>query len=348
MIDSTTMNRTRRIAARLALPLSLMFLALTLGACSGDVEAATRAEDLAERETALAEGRQELNERAAELGDREGRLADLAATLELRQQQIAEREASLAGLEERLAATEADLAARRAAAEAAESRLVGERQTLATDRTDLERRSTELTAERDATERRARELAGSRPRAVWVEAEIAAGTVFDVELLSTVSSGSSQVGEQFRARLAGDLLVGDGSVAAPAGTELEGTVVEAVPLKKVGGQARLGLTFDRLLLPTGKTVDVSASFYGENREGRRDAAKIGGAAAGGAILGRILDRDDKGRATILGAILGAAAGTAAAAGGDEVEIPAGAQVTLRLDEPAAVMVPWRSRYDEGS
>ncbi len=349
MIDNATMNGARRLAPRLALPVSLMLLALALGACSGgEVEAATRAEDLAEREAALAEVERQLAERDTELGEREGRLAERDKTLELRQQEIAARESALAGRDEQLAATEGDLAARRAAAEAAESRLAEERQALAAERDSLERRSAELAAEHDGLERHERELARNRPRAVWVEAELAAGTLFDVELLSTVSSGSSQVGERFRARLAGDLLTGDGTVAVPGGTELAGTVVEAVPLKKVGGQARLGLSFDQLLLPAGKTVDISASFYGENREGRRDAAKIGGAAAGGAILGRILDRDDKGRATILGAILGAAAGTAAAAGGDEVEIPAGFTVTLRLDQPATVMVPWRSRYDEGS
>ncbi len=349
-IANTTMS-VARIAGRLALPITLLLLALTLGGCSGgDVAAAERAEDLAAREASLAERERELAGRAADLDRQEGELAELARSLDRRREE-------LAGGEDRLAASAADLSARRAAVAAAESRLAETESSLADDRAELELRESRVAAERAEierretqvaaeTERRERELAASRPRAVWTEAELAAGTLFDVELLSTVSSGSSRPGETFRARLVRDLAAADGSPAVPAGSEVVGTVVEAVPLKKVGGQARLGLRFDRLVLPSGRTVEISASFYGENREGRRDAAKIGGAAAGGAILGRILDRDNKGRATVLGAILGAAAGTAIAAGGEEVEIPAGAEVTLRLDEPAVALVPWRSRYED--
>jgi hypothetical protein len=99
-----------------------------------------------------------------------------------------------------------------------------------------------------------------------------------------------------------------------------------------------------LVLPSGETAPLAASFLREGRnETGRDAATIGGAAAGGAILGRILDRDSKKRATVIGAILGAAAGTVIAAKtpGQEVEIPAGTVVAIELDRELRLEVPAR-------
>ncbi len=163
-----------------------------------------------------------------------------------------------------------------------------------------------------------------------------------------MSSASSRAGDTFLPRVTHDVHAAGGRLVVPAGTELEGVVTEAVPLKRVGGQARLGLAFGELHLPWGKSSQIQASLYDAGRnESRRDKKIIGGAAAAGAILGAIIDDGDA-EGTILGAILGAGAGTAAAANKrrDEVEIPGGTVVTLRLDEPARVMVPWKSRFSE--
>ena len=165
-----------------------------------------------------------------------------------------------------------------------------------------------------------------------------AGTQLDVELTRTLASNTSAPGEAFRVRVDRDVME-DGTVAIPAGSEILGQVTEAVPLKKIGGQARLGLRFTDLVLPSGKTVPIDASFLQEGRnETGRDAATIGGAAAGGAILGRILNKGGRSKGSILGAIIGAAAGTAIASRtpGEEVVLPQGSVVTLRLDRPIDV------------
>jgi type IV secretory pathway VirB10-like protein len=176
------------------------------------------------------------------------------------------------------------------------------------------------------------------PRTVAVT--VPAGTRLEVELTRTLASNTSSPGDAFRARVSEDVMQ-DGLVAIPRGSEILGEVTEAVPLKKIGGQARLALKLTDLVLPSGKTVPVEASFIQEGRnENGRAAATIGGAAAGGAILGRILGKGDRTRGGIVGAILGAAAGTAIASKtpGEEVVIPEGSVVPLQLDDAVQVRV----------
>lgn len=177
------------------------------------------------------------------------------------------------------------------------------------------------------------------PRTVSVT--IPAGTQLQTELTRTLASNTSSPGDAFRARINADV-VQDGVVAIPKGSEILGEVIDAVPLKKIGGQARLALKITDLVLPSGHTVPIQASFIQEGRnENGRAAAKIGGAAAGGAILGRILGNSSRGG--IVGAILGAAVGTAIASKtpGEEVVIPEGSVVTLRLDDAVQVRVKAR-------
>ncbi len=167
---------------------------------------------------------------------------------------------------------------------------------------------------------------------------VPAGTHLDVEFTRTLASNTSSPGDSFRVRVNDDVIE-DGVVAIPRGSEILGEVTDAVPLKRVGGQARLALKFTDLVLPSGKTVPIDASFIQEGRnETHRDAATIGGATAGGAILGRILSKGSRSRGSVLGAIIGAAAGTAIASKtpGEEVIIPEGSVVSLRLDDAVRV------------
>ncbi|HEV7519234.1 MAG TPA: hypothetical protein VGR07_23340 [Thermoanaerobaculia bacterium] len=166
---------------------------------------------------------------------------------------------------------------------------------------------------------------------------VSAGTKLDVRFDRSLSSATSAVGEIFRARVNEDLYDGD-RIAIPAGSEVVGEVTQAGPSKKIGGRAVLGLRFTDLVLPSGETVPLKASFEreGQNKSGR-DAATIGGATAGGAILGRILSKGG-GKGTVLGAILGAAAGAAIASRnpGEEVVIPEGSVLGIVLDRPVEV------------
>jgi type IV secretory pathway VirB10-like protein len=201
---------------------------------------------------------------------------------------------------------------------------------------DEEVRETAPAPEPEPMEEPREEIRAEEARSEPVTVET--GTVFSVELLERLSSEDSRPGETFRARVTGDVRQ-DGRVVIPAGSEVVGEVTEAVPLRKVGGRAKLAIRFSDLVLPSGTSVPIDASFAGQGRnETGRDAATIGGAAAGGAVLGRVLNKGDRSRGAVIGAIIGAVVGTAVASRtpGEEVTFDDGAVVDLRLEAPVEI------------
>lgn len=172
------------------------------------------------------------------------------------------------------------------------------------------------------------------PAPQYVVVGVPAGTELEVELLDTLSSGISLVGDPVRARLSQDLYA-DGRLVASAGAQLHGTVTEVVPLKKFGGQPSLTFSLESLAVEGGSTAPMVAWFVQQGpKQAGRDAAKIGGGAAAGAIIGHQVD-DDKG--SKIGALIGGAIGTAVAAKtGKEVELIAGTLVVVPLENEMRV------------
>ena len=311
-------------------------------------EAGARQDDLAERERELAERKAELDARERRLRER-----DLVQREE-RQAQAPKPAPPAPKPRPRVEREEPE-----PAEEVAEAR-PAPRETRDTRAREEEREAEELERERDARDReeraereareereaeeraqqeqREREQEEERSRPAPLVVEVPAGTVMEVEFLEGLSSETSEAGDLFRVRVASDV-ASDGAVGIPAGSEILGVVTEAVPLKKVGGRAKLALKFTDLVLPSGKTVPIQASLVTEGRnETRKDAATIGGAAAGGAILGRVLSRKDRSRGAVIGAIIGAAAGAAIASKtpGEEVTIDRGTRLDLKLDDELEV------------
>jgi type IV secretory pathway VirB10-like protein len=252
-----------------------------------------------------------------------GERAELAA----REKLLAERQAALEARERRLdrrqhAGAPRDGAASRAAAPAADSSPGGAGMETSG--------AAPAPAEPAPGPAPAAEEPAARPRPTAVA--VPAGTSFDVEFTRRLASNTSSVGDTFRARVVSDIVV-DGAVEIPGGSEVLGVVTDAVALGRFGGQARLGLKFTDLVLPSGSTVPIHATFFAEGRsKAGQSAATIGGSTAGGAILGRILS--NRGKGTVIGALVGAAVGTAIAANrvGEEVVIPEGSVVRLRFTE----------------
>jgi hypothetical protein len=174
-----------------------------------------------------------------------------------------------------------------------------------------------------------------------VTVTVPAGTTVDVAFLDSVASNESRVGDPVRVRVISDIMH-DGVAAIPAGSVLAGTVTEAKALdKKIGGRARIGLEFNTLELTSGRTAAIHTTFSEAGKsETKKDAATIGGATAGGALLGRIIDKENKDNGTLIGAVVGAAAGTAIAAKteGQEIVITSGTEVSLQLDQPAHITI----------
>ncbi len=165
-----------------------------------------------------------------------------------------------------------------------------------------------------------------------------AGQRLEVVFLDDVSSARNKAGDSFRARVNSDVS-SNGSVVVPAGSVIVGTVTEAVPLnKRFGGRSKLAVTFDRLELPSGRSVPIDARLARQgSSETKKDVAEVLGGAVAGAFAGRVL----KGRgAARIGAVVGAAAGTAVAmtTKGANVSIPSGTDVTLTLRSPVDVPV----------
>jgi type IV secretory pathway VirB10-like protein len=161
------------------------------------------------------------------------------------------------------------------------------------------------------------------------------GTTLPLVLETTVSSATSREGDLVTAKLADDVRVGE-KVVAPAGSEVKGRVTASVRSGKVKGRARLAFAFDTLVVK-GKPIEIATSavdITAENTK-KKDAAIIGGATAGGAILGAIIDG---GKGAAIGAGVGAAGGTGTvlATRGKEVEVRAGQSLTVTLTGSAQI------------
>jgi hypothetical protein len=174
------------------------------------------------------------------------------------------------------------------------------------------------------------------PEPRYVDVYLPAGTEIEVELLDALSSGTNQVGDPVRGRLTYDL-VADGMLIAPAGSAVFGTVAEVIPLKKFGGQPSITMVFDSLEAEDGTPLPVVASVSQKGKkQAGRDAAKIGGGAAAGAVIGHQVD-GDKGKE--IGALIGGAIGTAVAAKtGKEVQLPAGTAILVVLESDMQVRI----------
>jgi len=183
-------------------------------------------------------------------------------------------------------------------------------------------------------EERFQQSAPSKPQAPQaVSVTIPAGTTLAVTFGEMVTSQTAQVGDNVTATLKSPLLAGD-RVAFPAGSRVEGQVSDVKPAKKgfkdTGGA--LAISFNRIVAPDGHSASIAAGFtkLAEGSAGKK-AAIIGGSAAGGLLLGKVLGKDAKGATLIGGAI-----GTAVAGGtkGKESIINADEELSVSLERAA--------------
>jgi hypothetical protein len=160
-----------------------------------------------------------------------------------------------------------------------------------------------------------------------------------VRLETPISSASSQVGDPVEATLINPILVGDRE-AVPAGSVITGHVSAVRQSGRVKGRARVTLEFGTLhVLSRGDTYPIAARISDMAPATKmEDAGRIGLPAAGGAILGAIIDG---GKGAAVGATVGGAAGAATvlATRGREVTLPRGTVLHLRLQRHVTVRVP---------
>jgi hypothetical protein len=249
----------------------------------------------------------EAEQRAAE-----AELAAQQAQEELAAAKQAQVEAELAARQEELAAREAELAAKEAAAQKASAKPAPK------------------PAAKPAAPAAAAAAAAPEPPPPPKPVVIPAGTRVSVSLSTPVSSKTNRRGDRIQGSVVSDVMI-DGKVAIPTGAAVSGTVTDRVSgSKEIGATPMIGVSFDTLAPDADRAVAISSRFVQTGKsEGGKDAAKIAGGGAAGAIIGHQVDKD---KGAVIGGLLGAVAGGAAAKNtGSEVEIPAGTVISLTLD-----------------
>jgi hypothetical protein len=167
--------------------------------------------------------------------------------------------------------------------------------------------------------------------------EVPAGTKLEVKLARELATDKDQPGGTWEGTLAADLTV-NGKLIWPAGTPVHGVVTQSVAAGRLSsGNGGLGIR----LTEVGKNdVDTGVYLVSGDARGARNAKIIGGGAALGALIGALSDRKNKGDHALGGAAIGAAAGTAVAAGTADtvIKMPVDKTVEFSLTAPEKVTV----------
>lgn len=174
------------------------------------------------------------------------------------------------------------------------------------------------------------------------EATIPAGVTLVAALERAISTERSRVGDNITLRTTAPIRL-DASEVIPEGVVIRGEVTQAKGGGRVAGAPELALRFTDLEVD-GERHTISANPFrvrGES-DAAQSAAAIGGGAVAGGILGRVIG--GKG-GTVKGAVVGAAIGTgvAVATEGDQLVLPAGQKLRIRLSAP--VTVTYRPQAD---
>ena len=162
-----------------------------------------------------------------------------------------------------------------------------------------------------------------------------AGTVIPIRMSDTLDSASTQPNTPFHASLGGDLIV-DGMVVARSGANVVGRVVTAKDATHFSGSSELSIELTRIDTVQGPLNVVTDAYTKQgNGRGKNTAAKTGGGAALGAIVGALAGG---GKGAAIGAVAGGGvgAGVNGVTRGQQVQIPTETLVTFHLQSPISV------------
>src|SRR5688572_13254214 len=160
--------------------------------------------------------------------------------------------------------------------------------------------------------------------------EIPVGTEFDVRLQSRLNSGTARVEDRFDATTIVPY-ERDGRMLVPAGSVMRGIVNSVTPASRgVDRRGELTLVFDRFTID-GRTYSIRATVM-QALQGQADTGRVAAGAGVGAIIGAILGGT---RGALTGILIGGG-GTVAATEGNEVDLPPGTVLRVRLDAPLDV------------
>lgn len=164
---------------------------------------------------------------------------------------------------------------------------------------------------------------------------LSAGTSLGLAVADTITSRTAKAGDAFTASVSSDIKDRSGHVVIPAGSTVQGKVIEVKPAPDPNSPGTMVLSVSSVSVRgQSYAIDASIDSVATVMKGRGvtggDAAKVGAGAAAGAILGRVVGKNSKG--TVIGGIVGGAIGAGVAAGTKDVDIvvPAGARMVVTL------------------
>jgi len=161
---------------------------------------------------------------------------------------------------------------------------------------------------------------------------VPAGQELDVRLQTPLSSETATREMRFETVTAA-AVTQDGNVLIPAGSRVRGVVTDVKRPGRVDRVGSLTLSFDQIEV-RGRTYPVRgmATQVFESGGIRDEAGTAGVGAGAGVIVGGLLGGL---KGAVLGAVIGAG-GAVAATEGKDINLPAGAIVRIRLDQPVNV------------
>jgi hypothetical protein len=165
---------------------------------------------------------------------------------------------------------------------------------------------------------------------------IPAGTPLTVRVNETISTDTNYSGDTFTASLDKALII-DGFIIADRGARVIGKVTQSEKAGRVKGVSELALVLTQIHTTDGQNISVETTPW--TKEGpqskKGDAAKIGGGAALGAIIGAIAGG---GKGAAIGAGAGGAAGTGAVlvTRGKAAVIPSETRITFSLSNSVPI------------
>jgi hypothetical protein len=144
-----------------------------------------------------------------------------------------------------------------------------------------------------------------------------AGTALSVRANNELCTNTNKVGDKFTATV-NEAVVGTNGATIPAGATVTLTVTKLNRSNNINDPIEMEFSVDEVSF-AGKSYPLSGSTVSQlpvdkvrNQPKSKDAQKVVGGAAIGAIAGQVLGKNTK--STVIGAAAGAAAGAAVAAG----------------------------------
>jgi outer membrane murein-binding lipoprotein Lpp len=173
---------------------------------------------------------------------------------------------------------------------------------------------------------------GRTPTTTTQAGVVPMGTELDVRLEQRLSSDTARVEDRFEATTVVDLRENN-RVVIPAGSRVRGVVTSVRNAGRLERRGELQLSFDQITI-NGRNVPIRGTVTEALEAGgyRDDAEKIGAGAAVGAVLGGILGGV---RGAITGILIGGG-GVVAATEGQDVDLPSGTILRMRLDQDVNV------------